>query len=338
MSDVDDFLAHYGRKGMKWGVVNDEEPSTAALGKSLDKALSGSSSGQLDSQAKAKHKARKDFPHKQEVDGSDPKLSDVKQGRLSRNQKIALGIGATVAVAGLAYYGNKHLNGDKGIFLPDGAKKSGSKADRDALESELDGLFGKSKKPVNDSLKESGYYMGMKTKNALNRPEFTIPKGTSFQRLANFAETGEGYSSGTYATFLKNDNNLYGSSRDFKDKLHTVNFDSSKEVRVPSTKQVMAALKQSIKDNGDPASNDIVAQEYKRLAGSDWRTTNGSRTIARLKSQGYSAIVDDQDAGHLGDLPILFFGNASNVTSKPRKPSDILDNEKNAISPSQRYV
>ena len=99
VDDVDDFLAHYGRKGMKWGVRN--EPSSSGSGRSSKG--SSSNSGRTPSQRDVKSQTPEDAQAKKEL-------------RKARAKKVAIGVGILVAVAGTAYVANQmNQNGNRRV-------------------------------------------------------------------------------------------------------------------------------------------------------------------------------------------------------------------------------
>lgn len=342
---VDDFLAHYGVKGMKWGVVRSTDGSQKSFNKSSEKFYATKDAEQLKAEADLKHKAQLSIVNPTKVgDGDDLQVSDLKSGRLTRNQKIALGVGAAVVVAGVAYYGHQKLGVSKAPRMTEDESRHSILAKK--RDAELDGLFG------DNGVRSSGYYKdgiklgelihpqfgGLINKKAFDRPEFTIPKTTSFQRLSRGAETGEDYDKGTYATFLSHDNANYGDSVEFGRSPYRINFNSSGDVRVPSLTSVLKTVKSVGGANGKTLSDDEAFAAYHKMSGGSWRDETSSKVISSLKKQGYSALVDDMDAGYLGDLPLVFFGKPTNLTAKNRGYEDRLVDEQNFTFPSGRYA
>ena len=364
MTGVDDFLAHYGKKGMKWGVINDDKGGGSGGSSKKSGGASKKSSGeeftkaaladfyakkdpkqmQAEGQKKFKAKADQEFPvskgaktsksAKKDSDEPDPTAEEVKQGRLSDKQKRALKIGAGVAVAGLLIYG---------------AHKSGVeyKARQDSHLAEMDGLFGPggNRKPNPGS----SFYTGLASGKAIDRPEFTIPKSTTFQRLSGHPENGSGYDKGAYATFLTNDKRQYGASHEFGKKSYTVTFNPKEDVKVPSTKTVLSALKKVMLEEGDgtylhasgerrPIEDKQVFERYHGYSGGDWKQPGQQRLVNELKKRGYSAIVDDMDAGFYGDLPVVFFGEADNVSANKRTNADYSRDMKEKTTVLGRYA
>ncbi|WNM72395.1 hypothetical protein SEA_MOSSY_16 [Gordonia phage Mossy] len=374
MSNLDDFLAHHGVKGMKWGRRKKDDTvgsspggsskestpkskssaptgppkSTKAkakpsdkddsMSKALDDFYKNKTDKQLNAEGKKKLKeqANQTFPSK--GDSKNPKKapsgeadvtgSDVKEGRLSRKQKIALGVGAAVVVGGLAVYGNKKI----------GDLVATQEASKRLLDQELGSLFGSNMPPKPFPTSPPTFYQGLKTKRALDRPEFTIPGSTIFQRLSDHQETGQGYNKGAYATFLSNDKAAYGSSGEFGFKKYTLTFQPTGDVRVPATRTVLESLKEVAGEQGRRMSDQQAIQEYHAMSGGSWKTETSAALIENLKKKGYSAIVDDMDAGYLGDLPVVFFGDTKQVTATPRDKSDVTADILKRVPMSSPYA
>ena len=373
MTNVDEFLSHYGRKGMKWGVIRDDDQlsrassgsKTSTESKSKPKESSVESFKQASASlntstkkeqlqkegpAKQKAKAEIEFPHSTKGVPKDPTkdpVSDLKEGGLSRNQKIALGVGGAIAVAGLAYYGNKHLGNIKAQEallqaerikrlkdLPDPV----GDAQRKKQDAEMSALFGPNMVPRPDDNRAYGYYAGFQNNRMFDRPEFTIPKSTMFQRLSSQPETGEGYSKGTYASFLPNDNKRYGTSEEFGKKPYVVNFQAKDDIRVPAVSTVLKTMKDLGDPDGIPMSDKDAVNWYRGMSGANWNNAYGQKIIGSLKNQGYSAMVDDMDAGFVGDLPVVFFGEPSNSSARPRTDADRARDKSGQLPTTGRYA
>lgn len=368
-SSVDAFLAHFGVKGMKWGIVRTDdqlarasgsskettktsgggssEISTKDMSKALDDFYKDKTPEQLQAEGKRKlaAQAAKVYPHKKSADPSDdedvdPKASDLKSGGLTTKQKIALGVGAAAVVGVMAYYGNQAYQENKKALALGEARKEARRESSRRHDSEWESVFGTKPTPRTDPLGpgEGFFYTGLQSKKALDRPGFTIPKTTMFQRLSNHHETGTGYDEGTYATFLTNDKKKYGASSEFGSKKYTLEFQPMEDVRVPSTKTVLGELKKMRQENGSSYDDAAVVKEYHNMSGSSWSSKEQKQLIERLKKRGYSAIVDDMDAGYLGDLPVVFFGKTANVMASQRSISDRQRDENTSIPLTRQYA
>ena len=384
-------LAHYGVKGMKWGVRKEDESggsgskskpvesSADDLAKVMDEFYSKKTPGQLESEGKAKlaEQAASEFPKKisesrarkadkadaaverlderiselqneraetkpgliggikrRGIDNSINTLSDIRDdqarrseqlrsGKLTTEQKKAfVAVGLTAAAVGVAAYGNykvKELH------------KTNYEENRRETSEQWNALFGRDfPGPQAGAVGHGGgsFYAGLTNKKALTRPEFTIPAGTKFQRLSDHEEDTSEYGKvkGAYATFLKNDKKIYGASGEFGGKKYTVEFEADGPVRVPNLTTVLAHMKQVKKaeypDVPNLWSDDAIYAQYHKMAGGSWSSPDAKKLFDSLKLYGYSAIVDDMDAGYLGDLPVVFFGNAKPGVSKERTAVD----------------
>lgn len=254
------------------------------------------------------------------------KADQVQAGKLTDSQKRMLIVGGLAAVAVAGSYGSyKYAEHKVGLTADD--KKSLLDANKRESERQWEQLFGEkhSFEPAGSSFSVSSgsFYAGFTNKKALSRPEFTIPAGTKFQRLSDHMEDSSEYGKvkGAYATFLSNDKKIYGASHEFGSKKFTVEFEADGETRVPNVTTVLAHLKQ-VRAAEDPffknASTESLLLQYKQMAGGSWSNGTSMKLFESLRSHGYSAIVDDMDAGYLGDLPVVFFGSAKPATATER--------------------
>lgn len=268
------------------------------------------------------------------------KAEQLREGKLTSNQKKALvGLGAAAAVAGLAYYGNRKVGELRSKNFQENKRETNK---------QWNDLFGKDypSSSMLGSTESPGdfFYSGLTNKKAFLRPEFTIPEGTVFQRLTNHPEDSTQYGKvkGAYATFLKNDKKIYGASGEFGHKKYNVNFKAEGPVRVPRLNTVYSHLKQ-IQRNEFPNtpemwSDDRIATLYHQMAGGSWSDSTAIRLFDSLRSHGYSAIVDDMDAGYLGDLPIVFFGKAQAPEVTERSISDIGNDKAGMLKLGRAYA
>lgn len=403
-----DALAHYGKKGMRWGVINEDkptgrepgakpvEPSSEDISKAIDKSFAGNSKADINAEGKAKLKkqAASSFPTKgaekqakrdakaddieSKADDVNRKLADlnaqrkalapgvrtsfkraqltdqinaaevteknlrkkaddVREGKLTRDQKIFIGVGAAVTVAGVA------------LAVERTADARARKENIRATTKEWEALFGETHKfegAGSVGLAQKGsFYAGFGNKKALSRPEFTIPQDTVFQRLSNHKEDSSEYGrvKGAYATFLNNDKKLYGATSEFAGSKYTITFRSKEPTKVPTIATTLAHLKVAlVSEHPERASYydanpDSIFGEYRQMSGGNWSDPVSRSMFSSLRSFGYGAIVDDMDAGYLGDLPVVFFGNAEPARSTPRGPQQIFEDASGVLHLSHRY-
>lgn len=309
-------IIHYGVKGMKWGVIRDRKGSDDYRTSS---DLIFSEVDQAECADKLHKNVAEDLPR-----------ASPRKG-LTRNQKIAIGAGV-VAVTLAAYGAYRYSQNGPGLLVP--PSMSQSKTDNsDMLKSIFGGEFAPREhvKYLDNLTYRDGtshYFQGFKEGKAFDRPAFTIPKGTAFQRMSNNVEDAKGYAKGAYATFLPNDRNIYQSHPEFASKKFVLNFTSDSDVKVPDLQTVLEHVK-PLMPKGMRSTPEEVLREYKNLSGGSWQSKDGAKLIKSLRKAGYSALVDEMDAGHLGDLPLVFFGKvdafaSSQQTADKRKVAESL--------------
>lgn len=265
--------------------------------------------------------------------GLAKKADQIREGKLTDNQKVLIGVGAAVAIGGLAIYGNNKYKDNK-FGVTSESKKKDLDDNLATSHAEWQAIFGRDHPGKPSKLgyagavngpPDGGFHHTLTSKSAWDIPEFTIPTGTVFQRLSDHPEDVSGYGNprGAYATFLHNDKKLYGSSFEFGSSGYTVNFHAKGDTKVASLPTIMshlAAIKQ--RDSPGVHTEKSLAQDYYNLAGAGWKSGDSVKLMDSLKASGFGAIVDHMDAGFMGDLPIVFFGDAHRGTSTPRTAKD----------------
>lgn len=328
---MDDFLAHYGVKGMRWGKRKKAETSSGDSGASEKTSApkSKASTTETTNSAPAQKKPPIETPK------NAPKLTKQQAANLrSENEKFLAKSGFTesdlavaqtsggwkptkkqvglailgVAAVGAAAYGIHKI----GPMPEPGGPVSSILFKGRVEESKLATWINQ------DYLKPSSYA----------REEFSLPVGHTFYRISKSSETA--FSGPTYATSSKADYNRYISA--FRQelgsrvKLNRVQFSAEQEIRVPTLDTVLdslhAAMDQGRKDRGvrnKSYTRDEVVEQYRDMAGGSWQTDDAVRLFKELKSRGYGAIIDDMDAGVIGDTPLVVFDTDS-MSSKSSAP------------------
>lgn len=252
-----------------------------------------------------------------------------------------------MAVGGLAVYGNSKYQDAKFGFNKE-TKKKDLEDNLSATNAEWNSIFGKdhpgkaSKLGYAGALGTGGFHTTLSNKSAWDIPEFTIPKHTVFQRMSDHPEDVSSYGNprGAYATFLHNDKKLYGSSFEFGSSGYTVNFHSKGDTKVASLPTIMSHLA-AVKQRDSPHQTHTeasLAQDYYSLAGSGWKGGDAAKLLTSLKSSGYGAIVDHMDAGFMGDLPVVFFGDAHRGTATPRTAKDQATDHQGLLKVGATYT
>lgn len=403
--DPEDFLTHYGVKGMKWGVRKDED-SSADYTKAAVEFYKSKSASELQAEGAKKLKAQAEQTFSSakvnvkagrerradRIDENVTKLNDhakklqqdidstpsgfvnsvrrrslvneldetikardslqkssdqIRSGKLTDNEKILIGVGSAFVVGALVLYGKKTY--DQHSFQA--ANKSFLDDNRRKSEEQWAEIFGNSPRFSRSSghapgrLQVNGvgpgFYRGLRNGGAFRRPEFTIPKETTFQRFSMVSENTGLYSDwGAYSTFLHNDNKLYGASKEFGKANFTMTYQAKEDVRVPSLSTVLKTLRESEETRTGKRPGKVKTfATYHKLSGGSWRSNeSGVELIKSLKKAGYSAIVDDMDAGYLGDLPILFFGETTASRSVARTELDNINDSRSFFPPARKFA
>lgn len=306
-------LFHYGVKGMKWGVRRTDKQLAKANSseKSSDRS-DGKSKAELKSaylaagktdkpdklskseQAKSLAENQKKFLEKSGFSEEDIATPNSEKGwRPTKKQVATVVVGA--AAVGLIAYGSYKL--DKYYNPPPGSLVPANQFKDLAMMSKISSWVG------DDYIKPSSY----------DQKEFTLPVGHTFHRISKFAESD--FSMGTYATASTEDFNRYVTAfrgeLGSKQKLKHVTFTATEEIKVPD---LVTRLDTFRKAYNDVYKKDIDEAQtlhmYKLNSGGSWNDEIAESFFGALKKQGYSAIIDDMDAGVIGEAPLVMFDTA----------------------------
>lgn len=313
MTDDSKDILHYGVKGMRWGVVNEPASSDTFSVKQYQDAVKNSPSQQVptDPVAHAKLMAEKKEKFHNKFQPSPPveTVDNTSKGWRPTGTQVAV-VATGAAFAGLYIYG-RHLQ--KTDSLPFDWPSPGSKLDPN-----------KYMKVVNESWMNTPACS--LTRESWARKEYSIPAGTLFHRISGVAED-KWDSGGTYMTHSVADYHRYifgfaeiekgGAVGGFH-----ITSKATQEVRVPNLKTTLDALHKAMKDDWKdygldkkPKAEDVFEQ-YRMLSGGGWPNSGiSARFFKELKSRGYSAIVDEMDAGIIGETPIVLF-DSGKMTAK----------------------
>lgn len=311
-------LRHYGVKGMHWGVRKKEE-------------LVGRSSGQSSSTKAYKAvKPKKPTPKeaaasvrkRQEtfLEKANPSDSNgsVKKG-LSPGQKKALLIGAgalaaAAVVGGAAYARHKgYLGGGNNSDIGDLSRK---------YLAQVSEAKNNSWASMDAFIQPSSY----------ERKPFTLPAGHQFHRVSRTAEYSFGRA--TYATHNLEDFNRYlghgfgAVVENGVSEMRHVTWTSKAPVKVPDLTTTLDTLKEVMNSQigqHNPVTHKEVLEKYTELSGGHWQGNVVDGLFNALKSKGYGAIVDEMDAGVVGDSPIVIFAHELMNEKKPGLPLTVKD-------------
>lgn len=292
-----DFLQHFGVKGMKWGVRREEE--------------TGGASGKSEAEQTAQFKGVKDDPKttKQKAKGIiegqsklnaqadlDGASGEGKGWRPTKKQLAYVGAGA--AVAGLLTYAViKSRAGDDSPIEPGGPIDPNTWLNM-----------------VNRS-KQDTWSTGYIKDSSYDMPDFELPAGHRFQRMSQHAE--DSYNRATYMTHNANDHarymNEFSRTGDRKN-MNVITMESKEAIKVPNLTKRLRAMQEVLTEDlgydkslGYEAAPSDAKRVYQDLSGGSWSDNRASRFFDNLSKKGYSAIVDDMDAGVIGDSPLVAF-------------------------------
>ena len=227
------------------------------------------------------------------------------QGKLTHDQKMAIGAAVVVTACAAGYLGYKQVS----------RMKAGKKI------SETDFM-----KRYNKSCYRSIYGNGEKDfKGLLDDQDIIVPKGTRFKRMSANPETT--LRKNIYATFTEEDANRYKAilPRHFSwisdDECYEIEMEAMGDIKSPSLKTRVEVFKDLMANNEDfkehyrngKFANDahkIGHQFYEEFAYRHaGKTKIGNIYFDKLKEMGYNAWIDDNDRGKLSDTPIVLFND-----------------------------
>lgn len=347
-----DILKHHGVKGQKWGVrkeedtgggritgkqaveVNDVTKSFMAASMQLDaesKRFTPKQAEQNLAEAHAKFEAKfSDGPSKGKSSrpaksGSGLAVRDKWDSLSPENKKKIIKAGAAIAITGALLYSGQRNK--QAILAMAGKQISATQFNENVVHSQMHTWLG------------GNYAKG----NAFTRPEFELPAGHQFYRLTTSVETG--FREATYSTHSVEDANRYiANFRHEKGpgaKLNYVTFSSDQPTKVPDLTTVLSTLKEHVTEtHSAPPSDKQVLRMYNRLSGGSWDSPEAKGLIAGLKKKGYGALVDEMDAGVIGESPIVFFNHEHATPKSVTKltPDMIQNAEQNLIELTHRKV
>lgn len=285
--------------------------------------------------------------YEKEIRVNEENASATLNGRLSKNQKIAIGAAVVVAVGATAYIV---------------AKKHGATA---ALSSTLDAVdaenlgyknLNRNAYKINDAGQKIDHRRFMQrfmasdaiqnTRSldirALSDDDVHVPMDTIFSRIS--ADPEKTMRNNVYASFHPDDVNRYkGILPTYfdwvpKDGAYQVDMRANKNISAPSHKKRVQAFIDLLKEDGDfrhnYALNDAsdftrAGEKYynqfaREYAASD--TTLGTKYFKKLQDMGYNAWVDDNDRGKLSNMPMVVFNardTLERVSATKLSPTDI---------------
>lgn len=296
-------LQHYGVRGMRWGHRKAEDTSDNGRAKAYIAALNVQKPKRLS--AKERKASLTENHEKFLAKFEPPPKGGGEKKSLSREQKIAIATGAAAAVAAAGYLAYRHYAGR-------GPKVSSILS----FEEKLRGMAGK---PISvDSFREA---RDLSTKgswvegnflhpSSFARGEKIYPKGHVFHRLSIAAE--DRFSHATYSVDGPADFGRYvntmSESKNVRNWFH-VSFTAHKEIRLPSTTTAVETMREVLSREGSVATRESAMKAYNEVSGSMWQSPRATQLMEALKGKGYHGLVDEMDAGVVGESPLVLFSH-----------------------------
>jgi hypothetical protein len=299
--EVDIFLAHYGVKGMRWGVRKDYKSTERTSLSKKQKARIAAN------QAK--------FAKKFESSEEEPE-----KGWRPTPKQLAIAAAGAVVVGALLYGAYKYKTGGLGGAI---SAAEYAKALNDT-KSPFPELAGKVVSPaeykdlVRGSVERTwGSPKGSMTANSLKQASMTFSEGHTFYRISKTAENTFGKS--TFALNNEADLNRYltafSGSMAGKEP-HIISWKATQEVRVPNLHTSLETFREVMQNEpeykGVRLRPENVVQRFKNFNGgpiADGVGGVGDKYVAALKSKGYDGVIDYMDAGATGESPMTLFGS-----------------------------
>jgi len=310
------FIEHHGVKGQKWGVRKDNQSSGSSVSPENIPKVEVSSADQAKNLAENKQKSLAKH-------GVDTEIPDDDSGfHITGKQIATVAVGA--AFAGALLYGGYKVH--KLINYPPGDPVNLKDFNTLVASSQISTWGGQ----------------GFVQASSFDRPEFTIPAGHTIHRLSTKAETSlSGF--GTYSVSDTKDFDRYVSNfrheKGAGNIFHHVTFNTTEDVKVPNLRTTLDTLKEVMTKEQyglEPPDGEVIAA-YNLLSGGKWKGQRDRELLKALGAKGYGAIVDEMDAGVIGDRPMVFFSDAvGQVSSKVLSSDEIKAAESNLFELTAR--
>jgi hypothetical protein len=294
---IEEALLHYGVKGMRWGVVKDDDPSSGESGAASDyKAIHKPNSPKTLRQRNERTlETTTQFVEKHEPPAGRSGLSPETKKKLIYG--IAGGL-AVAAVVGGAYYAKKN-----GVTLPNLNLDSYMNATKASRLNAINADF--------------------ITKASFDRKGFTLPKGHTFLRISSGAEKSFGHV--TYASASDADFNRYVAQLGHVMSTK-VTFKSNQPVKVSSMTSALETLREVLGGSaGRIVDREEALSTYRELIGGKWDSPLAADFFSAMKKKGFSALVDEMDAGVISENPLIIFNHdgLGKKVSKSMSKADI---------------
>ena len=319
--DVNDFLEHFGVKGMRWGVRNEDE--SGGKDSAVQKALKENPPPKL-SKKQQNQLAINEKKHDAKFDVSEDEAP--KGWRPTKTQIAVVAVGA-VAAGAIIY---KVKTGNK---LPTDGFSEGDylKAVRSAeTPSWVPGFAGKHMsradfKGLIDNSKGRVWTGEHITAESFRHGELEFGKGHKFFRISRAVENS--FSDATYATASESDFTRYLHAFSLSPALDAqrITFDAADSVKIPKLHTQLETMRRVLVGEGrTKVKPSEVIEEFSGMSGGGWSSPRARNFISLLRAQGYHGIVDQMDAGVYGETPLVLF-DKTRFGAKSATPLASLD-------------
>lgn len=315
----DEFLAHYGVKGMRWGVRremrrirNSESKSYSSVSEALQNTPQKLSSKQRESVKENEKRQSKKF---------DDVPDEPSKGWRPTKKQVAFVVAGAVIAGAIIYKLNtgKDLPSTKG-FSVDEYKNVLPDTDKVGWYSDFAG-----KKVSPNEYKGLAQFSSGRiwsngtnfiTKESFDQKETTFKAGHEFFRVSHVVE--DSFRETTYMVGSKEEAARYFLG--WKDQTtNLISFKTKSDIRVPDLHTRLEAMREVLVAEGQTdVSPKKVMEIYGNFVGgsiSGGASDRGRNFLANLSAKGYHAIVDDMDAGVYGEMPMVLF-DSSSMTKK----------------------
>lgn len=316
-------FAHYGVKGMHWGIRKEDKTGSGSDASTQKWKKAHKPKNPSEAEVK-RNLAKNEKKSLAKLEGDGP----AKQSFVAKNKKTLIKVGVAAGVVGGLYLSGKVWEAKTLKSIQENVGKDISAQDfKNHVNYSKMKTWGK-----NDYLHDSSF----------EREEFTLPAGHTFHRLSQKAETE--FRGATYSTHNQDDLHRYIAQfrGELGGDLHHVTFQANEDIRVPKLSTTLESLKESLIGGKEEFrswyTDERVLAKYQDLSGGSWDDNHAEGMFSSLRKKGYGAIVDEMDAGVIGESPLVIFARdlVGKKSSTPLTDDAIANAESSLVELSNR--